>query len=101
MRDGIGGVIVRLEIDHMRQSILSHFSEHQLDLENELNRRLTAAINGFNWDGAVEAAFDACLTEVIRKSIGNAIERAFRDDEVISTLEGIARTAIYRYTKQK
>ena len=96
----MGGVIVRLEVDHMRESILHFFADHSAEIQEQLQGRLNEAIKSFNWDKEVSSAFDYCLKDTIRNAIKAAIDKSFRSDEITGHLEGIARSAIYKYTRE-
>lgn len=93
------GVVIRLEIEQMKQTILHHFSQRQLELETEIGTRLDGALKSFNWDKAVRLSFDSCLEQTIRDSIRKVIEKEMASEEVQSKMQSIARKAMTRYLK--
>lgn len=92
-------IVVRLEIERMKQQILYAFTQYQSQITDEVEKRLENVIGSFNWQEAVDKAFDAAMTEVIRDNIRRAISESFGHAEIVSKVQEVTRRAIGRYLK--
>ena len=67
--------IVRIEVEHMKQSIIHAFSEKQLDIDKDFKIALDTALVSFNFPEEVQKM----AHEVLKTELRNAVQRAVWD----------------------
>jgi hypothetical protein len=74
--------IVRIEIDHMRQSIIHAFADYQLQVSGDVQRALDKAIAAFDFKGEVARIAYALLQDHIKTAIQGAIYEVMASPEM-------------------
>ncbi len=78
---------LRLELDHMKSTIITHLGIHGSELSGKINEKIEEVIANYDFDGEISRIASNAITEAIEKEftsgegakfIQNAINEAFR-----------------------
>lgn len=61
---------IKFELSHMKNTIVRHLSEHQVNMNGELEKAVDQAVKDFD--------FQAEVTKVVSKEIAQQVERYFK-----------------------
>ena len=87
----------RLEVAHMRESILHAFSQHQEDIRSHLAEELQRAADEFDYANEVRHAIREILPGLVKREIGNVVTQVLSEHETHSEFERVARRAVSDY----
>lgn len=86
--------IVRLEIDHMKHSIMVALGPYFKDLGENADKALDDALRRFDFDAVV----DDCIGQIVRESVKDALKKAvwaaFSDPIVKSRIDFASLMAV-------
>lgn len=83
----------------MRYAIMHAFATRGQEMEQELEHRLKAALENFDFEKAVNEQARIILYEIVKKSLDDAVNRAFHSPEVASHLQTVVMEAIQRWAR--
>lgn len=93
----IGPIIVRLEVDHMRQAIVHAFHDREIELEELLDEKLEYAVRNFDFEGEIKHQAERLFPGMVEDAMKQAIAKVLESQEVMSVIEILARQVIYKF----
>lgn len=90
-------LIVKLEVEYMKQSILHAFHQHEVELGGLLESELNKAIKDFDFAAEVRSQVYRLMPELVKDSVRGAIWNVLNDSDVRSELQAIAQSAVAEF----
>lgn len=69
------GIMIRLDIERMRYSVVHAFMEHTKEIETTLGDACDRALKDFDFDAIVKQESDVVIREAVKSAISHAVSK--------------------------
>ena len=87
-------VMLRLDVEAMRYSVIHAFSEKSAEIEQEIDCAILAAMHDFDFTAIVKAEADRALRESVKAAVVYACGALMREEPIASMIKDGARAKV-------